>query len=156
MKTTHAKCSGSELARILGISPRRVAQLVAKGVFVKEARDTFDLASSVQAFIGHRESLLAKRYGQGERAAVDIEIRKEHLAAMKLKREEQTGKMINDIIADLSPAIITIRNAMMAIPVRQAPYLVGLKHPAEAQRVLEMPIRTALNELQDHFKAGNL
>jgi hypothetical protein len=54
-----------DLATLLGISVRRVTQLVEKKVLLREARGTFDVCDSVHRFIAHRETVVAQEHGVG-------------------------------------------------------------------------------------------
>jgi hypothetical protein len=60
-----AKCGIDDLATLLGISARRVTQLVEKKVLLREARGTFDVCDSVHRFIAHRETVVAQEHGVG-------------------------------------------------------------------------------------------
>ncbi len=141
--------TGAELARLFDYTRGAITRMVSRGVLHKTAGGKFDVIESIASVMNDREERLVKRYGKGERAAVDTEIRKEHLAFMRRKREAQEGEIIADAVEALGPFVIACRNKMLGIPVRYAPQLVNLRSPAEAQKILEPPIRDALNELAE-------
>ena len=59
------KCSTAELAKLLGITPRRVLQLVTEGVLKKIARDRFETSTSVQAYVEFiKRATATRRAGQ--------------------------------------------------------------------------------------------
>jgi putative ABC transport system substrate-binding protein len=60
-----AKCGTDDLATLLGISVRRVTQLVEKKVLLGEARGSFDTCDSVHRFVAHRETVVAKEHRLG-------------------------------------------------------------------------------------------
>ena len=60
-----AKCGTDDLAALLGVTVRRVTQLVEKKVLLGEARGSFDTCDSVHRFVAHRETVVAKEHGLG-------------------------------------------------------------------------------------------
>ena len=63
--TIQAKCGRNDLSLLLGITPRRVTQLVDKKILLQEARGTFDICDSVHRFIAWRETIVAQEHGVG-------------------------------------------------------------------------------------------
>ena len=147
--TISEKCSGEELARLLGITARRVAQLVAKDILKREGRDTFSTANSVQAFIGWRETVLARQYGQGDYGAARAELYKERAAKMRLEREKLEGALIPraDVAAAWSQIFTLIKTRMMAIPSKLALRLSQCKAPGETKALLDAEIREGLEDV---------
>jgi phage terminase Nu1 subunit (DNA packaging protein) len=130
------KCSGSELARLLGITPRRVAQLVDEGVFkLDKAKDTYDAAFSVQAYIAKRESVLAESYGKGEFGRARAQLYTERAAKMKLEREKLEGSLVlrSETESSWGQTFVLIRTRMLAIPAKLALRLAMMKTPGECK-----------------------
>ena len=59
--------SSKIVAKVLGISSRRVQQLTEDGIFEKERRGQYDIAKTVQAFVSYKtgESKLEKKAREG-------------------------------------------------------------------------------------------
>ena len=59
--------SSKIVAKVLGISSRRVQQLTEDGIFEKEKRGQYNIAKTVQAFVAYKtgESKLEKKAREG-------------------------------------------------------------------------------------------
>lgn len=139
-----AKCGTDDLATLLGISVRRVTQLVEKKVLLREARGTFDVCDSVHRFIAHRETVVAQEHGVGAYGKARADAR-----MMRLQREKLEGNLIpeEDAIEGWTRTLAVLKTQFLALPTKSAPYLVQLKTPAQAQNVLTPLVREILETI---------
>ena len=88
-----AKCGTDDLATLLGISVRRVTQLVEKKVLLREARGTFDVCDSVHRFIAHRETVVAQEHGVGAygKARADVYVERARMSDCSAKSWRATS-----------------------------------------------------------------
>jgi hypothetical protein len=145
------KSTGSELARLLGITARRVAQLTVQGILKKAGKDAYPTAESIQAFIAHRELVLAKQYGQGDFGAARVEVYRERALRMKLDRERIEGTLMlrSETETSWGKICVLIRDHCMGLPSRAAPHLLNLKHASQAHAILMPMVVEMLNNLRD-------
>jgi len=59
------RISTTDLAIVLGVNKRTFSKLVDKKVLCRESRGCFDLADAVQAYVAHREGVVAAEHGVG-------------------------------------------------------------------------------------------
>ena len=137
-----AKCGTDDLATLLGISVRRVTQLVEKKVLLREARGTFDVCDSVHRFIAHRETVVAQEHGVGAHGKARADVYVERARMMRLQREKLEGNLIpeEDAIEGRTRALAVLKTQFLPLPTKSAPYLIQLKTPAQAQNVLTPPV----------------
>ena len=144
-----AKCGTDDLATLLGISVRRVTQLVEKKVLLREARGTFDVCDSVHRFIAHRETVVAQEHGVGAYGTARADVYVERARMMRLQREKLEGNLIpeEDAIEGWTRTLAVLKTQFLALPTKSAPYLVQLKTPAQAQNVLTPLVREILETI---------
>ena len=144
-----AKCGTDDLATLLGISVRRVTQLVEKKVLLREARGTFDVCDSVHRFIAHRETVVAQEHGVGAYGKARADVYVERARMMRLQREKLEGNLIpeEDAIEGWTRTLAVVKTQFLALPTKSAPYLVQLKTPAQAQNVLTPLVREILETI---------
>ena len=134
---------------LLGITVRRVTQLVAKKVLVREARGLFDTLDSVHKFIAWRETVVAQEHGVGAYGKARAEVYVERAKMMRLQREKLEGALIpfEDVTETWIRAAAGIRAAFLALPTKAAIFLVNLKHPGQAQAVLTPMVHEILTDI---------
>ena len=93
-KTTEVK--QAELAAVLGLSGRRVAQLCEDGIISKSARGRYCLAKCVQAYIMYKteeESELEDLEIEREKRRAEVELKRARAKKAKLETAEIEGNM---------------------------------------------------------------
>jgi hypothetical protein len=137
-----------ELASLLGLDDRSVRRLTKQGV-LKRSEKGYP-RSAIQQYIKHRESIAATAAGGGAYGSARTRYIEEKAAEAKQRRLEREGKFIllDEMIETDSKIAVVLRTQFMRLPVESAPHLVGLRTPADAQRVLEPRVRELLEELQ--------
>ena len=138
--------SAQELAGILGITDRRVQQLVPE-VFTREGRGAYDLAKCVQAYITYQVGLVRSKTGTKEEEEtrwtklradkVDLEIR---VMNKELIPAEAVGAMLGQVVA-------AARSKFLALPSS-----IKTKRPdidVDVISFVETEIRSVLEEMAD-------
>lgn len=134
------------IAKIFGVSTRRVEQLKTEGVIKGQGKPTkYDLLPTIQAYIRYlsdkangreKKETTAELEEAKLRAEVDIKEAKAKAAQMELK--ELQGKMhrAEDVEAITTDHVLFLRSMLMAMPGKLAVDLVGTHTaPEQADRV---------------------
>lgn len=77
----------AKLAKVLGITDRRIQQLVTEGVFRKIGRGKYDLAGTVQAYIQYQIDILKAKQSTGTKAEEETILIRYKAAREKLEYE---------------------------------------------------------------------
>jgi hypothetical protein len=85
------RISTTDLAIVLGVNKRTLSKLVDKKVLCRESRGCFDLADAVQAYVAHREGVVAAEHGVGTFGKARAQLYLERARAARIKREELEG-----------------------------------------------------------------
>jgi len=143
------KISTSDLAEVLGISPRTVTKLVDKKVLVRNGYGSFDLHSAVQSYVSHREAIVAAEHGQGGYGRARTALYQERARMARIQRQEIEGEMIptKEVIAMNTAIAATVRTRMLSVGPKVAPRLVGLKSAGEAEAIISSEITKSLEEI---------
>ncbi len=145
------------IAKIFGVTTRRVEQLKAEGIITGKGRPTkSDLLPTIQAYIKYlsdkahgrekNESTaeLEKKKLQGE---ADIKASKAKVAEMQLKELEGKMHRSEDVEAMTNDLVYTVRSMIMALPGRLAMDVVQAATAAEASALIRSECYKILNEL---------
>lgn len=148
------------IAKIFGVSTRRVEQLKTEGVIKGHGKPTkYDLLPTIQAYIRYlsdkangreKKETTAELEEAKMRAEVDIKEAKAKAAQMELK--ELQGKMhrAEDVEAIMTDHVLFLRSMLMAMPGKLAVDLSGTHTaPEQAERV-KKEIYYILNQLADY------
>lgn len=146
------------LAGLLGISSRRLNQLVEEGIAVRTAPGMFDAAQTIQKYVAHASGKAA-----GAAVVLDLDREKARLAKEQadghaLKNAVARGEFVNaaDVTREWEDIVRTMRSAMLAVPSRcrrQAATSFGAAEIA----IIDREIRDALEAIsndQDHAPEG--
>jgi len=143
------KVGTEDLSRLLGIKPRQITKLVEQKVLTKDARGVFDVEDCVQAYIAFKMAEVASAHGAGRygaaRAALYIE--RARIARLQRERLEGSSMSVNEGIAAGTAHNMVVKTAMLGIPSKAAPQLVGLKTAAEVESILRPFVMEALEGL---------
>jgi phage terminase Nu1 subunit (DNA packaging protein) len=145
-------CTTRELAHILGVSDRRVQQLVTMGAFPRVDRGKYDLPTVVQSYIAffraqfenisdeeldlRAEKALLTR---AQRKKVELELK---IMQGELHRSDDVRRVMNDMLG-------AFRARCLSIPTKAAPRVQG-KDLNAVKDVLKKEIYEALSELTDY------
>lgn len=153
--TPETEVSTAELACILGLTGRRIRQMVEDGELHKIGQGRFLLCDSVQQYIKsqskHPEDAEAMRLDREKRSA-DVTLRVAKAQIAKLEAEELEGKMhrSEDVAAMTEDLIYTIRGAMNALPGRLAVDVAAAGTAAEAAEIIRREVYKIMGELASY------
>lgn len=142
-----------ELARVLGITDRRVRQLREEGFFsFSENGKRYELEKCVPEFIEYKVkaetgngALLNKDQEQAKHEIIKKEISK--LRLRKLRKELHEAQ---DVEYFLSNMLLNFRNRLLAIPAKVAMQVVGEKDVHRINNILQKEMLETLEELSEY------
>ena len=148
------------VAKLLGLTTRRIQQLTSDGVLEKALdvdgkgmKGKYNLADTVQGYIKYLQ-----RY-HIEGGGVDGEIQNEKLLRLKSAREADEMKLAqlkgemhygSDVEQVMTDMLTSVRARLLSIPNRLAPRLLNKTNTALVQSILKESINEALVELSDY------
>ena len=107
-----------ELAQILGISDRRIQQLVNEKVLEREGRSRFHLARSVQAYMQYQIELIKERQSTGTLAEEQTRLAKAKADREELELEVRRGELIPVDVAGVvwGQVVASARTRLLSLP----------------------------------------
>lgn len=146
-----------ELSEYLGLSTRRIRQLVKEGVVHKTQRGRYDLKASVLGYINtlrqeekQKDTNLEKlKTAQEAENLVHLRLkkRKTELEVLQLEKKMHSSE---DVEYFWNAMVLAAKSKITAIPVKCAPVLVGLEDRKEIQAILKREVTEALRELANY------
>ena len=150
------------IARLFGLTSRRIEQLVQDGVIERvqiKGRVRFELEATVQKYVKY---LADKAYGR-ERTDIELTLKEQKLRAEvalkesqgelhRLRTEIAAGKYISveEVKADYSRFFVLFKNFALSIPGKMAGHLTGFVDPVEA-REIENELQKEIKRLLNNF-----
>lgn len=106
--------TGSQLSRLLDLSPRRIQQLARKGVIPKADRDRYPLVGSIQGYI----RWLTDDARHSEQDAVAVKLNSARLEAIEIRIAEKMRELIpvEDFRWSLGAVICTVFAELATAP----------------------------------------
>ncbi|MEN6437033.1 MAG: hypothetical protein ABFD97_00450 [Syntrophobacter sp.] len=148
--TLDTTVSAKELAIVLGLSIRRIQQLVQDGIFEAVEKGKYNLAKSVSRYI----NLNTKEQSESDkqRAEAEISIKKAKAIVAVMEAKELQGKMhrSEDVAAMTEDLIFAIRGMLIALPGRLAVDTSTTKTPAEAAEIIRQEVYKVMEELSHY------
>lgn len=151
-KSKDGAVSVDVLARLFGLTPRRIQQLTAEGVIPRSERGQYALVPCVQAYVGHLRSTIEQT--QRETARLDTSDGGQRLKAAQASLAEldlalRTGRVVPvaDVERDVGVVFDRLRAKLVALPGKWGPMLVGCRTIAEATARLEPAVHDAMADL---------
>ncbi|WP_298031643.1 hypothetical protein [uncultured Dysosmobacter sp.] len=150
--TEDTEVNTTELASVLGLSGRRVQQMIQDGTLLTVAKGRLRLADAVQRYIkfistdpvDEEDAKIEK----GRRKA-EATMKASKATIARLEAQELQGKMhrSEDVAAMTEDLIYTIRGALNALPGRLAVDIVTANTPAEASEIIRKEVYKVMREL---------
>lgn len=144
----------SEMAVILGLTSRRIRQLVEEGVFQTNERNAYPLAETVQDYIKFVGKGLSDKDVKIEqvRRASEAKFKRARADKAELEIKELRGTMhrAEDVAAMTEDLTFSIRSALSALPGRLAISVTAAKTPAEAAEIIRKEVNTMMLELSKY------
>ena len=148
------------IAKIFGVSTRRVEQLKAEGIIKGEGRPTkYDLIPTVQVYIKY----LSDKANGREKKRTDAELETSKLEAesryktakaemAELELQELQGELhrASDVEAITTGHVMFLRSMLMALPGALAVDLAAIDKPAEAADRIRQEVNSILNRLANY------
>jgi phage terminase Nu1 subunit (DNA packaging protein) len=138
------------IARLFGVSERRVQQLAKDGIIPKAEKGKYDLVGCVRGYIGF---LQERAFGK-ELVTIDAHQERARLLKAQADKTELEVKMMNrnlipveEVRAFWSGMAVACRARLMSFPTRGAHIATGLKEFHEVENALRELVHEALNEL---------
>lgn len=143
-----------DLAEYLGLSTRRIRQLVKEGVVIKSQRGRYDLQKSVLGYINslrqeekQQSANLDKLKISKEATALQHEQLKKRKTELQVQELEKKLHRAEDVEYFWNAMALAAKSRLTAIPVKCAPVLVGIEDRKEIQAILKREVAEALNEI---------
>lgn len=148
------------IAKIFGVSTRRVEQLKTEGVIKGEGKPTkYDLLPTIQAYIKYlsdkangREKKENMANLEEAKLSAEVEIKKSKAEAARLELKELQGKMhrAEDVEAIFTDHVLFLRSMLLAMPGKLAVDLSGEHSAAEQAETVKREVYYILNNLADY------
>lgn len=142
--------STKELAIVLGLSTRRVQQLVQDGQFEPVKRGRFNLVKCVARYIEMKNEETAPE--EKERLEAELSIKKANAIMKVLEAKELQGKMhrSEDVASMTEDLVYSIRGMLVALPGRLAIDVSRTDDPAEAADLIRKEVYAIMDELSNY------
>lgn len=142
----------SELAGIMGLSTRRIQQLVADGVLEQDEPGCFIVGDSVQryiAFIKRNDRSEEEKKLDFEKKRAEVTTKKAKARREELATAELEGKMFRseDVEAFITDLIFDIKASIISIPPRVSADVAEETDPAVCGDIIKKEVRFILQEL---------
>lgn len=148
------------IAKIFGVSTRRVEQLKAEGVIKGQGRPTkYDLLPTIQAYIRYlsdkangREKKETTASLEESKLRAEVDIKEAKAAAARLELAELQGTMhrAEDVEAIVTGHVLAIRSMLMAMPGKLAVDLSNLHTASEMAERVKQECYFILEQLADY------
>ena len=152
--------SSQAIAKIFGVTTRRVEQLKAEGIIQGQGKPTkYDVLPTIRAYIKY---LSDKAYGREEKrskaeteeqklqAEADLKRHKAKIAEMQVKELEGKMHRSEDVEAMTNDLVYTIRSMILALPGRLAIDVMQAKTANEASAIIRAECYKVLEELSEY------
>lgn len=158
MTTSLTRCSLDTLAKVLGVTPRRVQQLAFEGHVVKAGRGEYELAGSIRQYIAHCESRIEAKEGSegslsaARRGLIEVQTEKTKYELSILRHEWTSNDQVRDLLNTMTEHFI---QGIEALPGRLAVDLVNQSHPGVVRQKIKEECNALRNTLADQLSKWN-
>jgi hypothetical protein len=143
--------SSSDLAKVLGITQRRVQQLENENTLVKNADGKFELSKNIELYYTWKLQPSNNANYDTEKALHEKAKReKAEMINAKLKGQLHDAKDVERVMTNM---LVTFRSKMLGLPYKLAPKLVKQKNVNIISSVLDKEIKDVLLELSEYDPA---
>ena len=153
--TDETQCSTTEMAMVLGVTARRVQQMIQDGTLVTVVKGRLNLADNVQRYIrfvtGNQLTEEEKKVEKARKAA-EAKLKMARADIAQLEAAEMKGKMhrSEDVEALTQDYCATVRNAMMSLPGRLATDMAMCDNAEECSTMIRDVVYSILDELSEY------
>jgi len=152
--------STQTIAKLFGVSTRRVEQLKTEGIIKGEGKPTkYDLLPTIQAYIKYlsdkahgREKKETTDKLEQEKLQAEVDMKKAKAEAAVLELKELKGKLhrAEDVEAITTDHVLFLRSMLMAMPGKLAVDCANCKTPAEAAERIKREAFFILENLSEY------
>lgn len=159
--TVDTLVSTTELAAVLGLSVRRVQQLIQDGTLPTASKGKLLLADSVKRYIktvSLDDMTAAERKSEASRRQSEAILKASKATVARLSAQELQGKMhrSEDVAAMTEDLIYSIRSLILAVPGRVAKDTAIATTPAETAEIVRKELCYVLTEISRyHYDPKN-
>jgi phage terminase Nu1 subunit (DNA packaging protein) len=148
LRAARDEVASEELARLLDLTPARLAILANEGKLPKNRHGRYPLTASIQAYVRY----LRERAGDGGDRSLSKQrarLTKSKADIAEMERGRLSGELLpkNEIMAMCTTVATTIRTRMLAVSSKYAPRLVMIRNANEVEAILRPGIEEGLEEL---------
>lgn len=140
-----------ELASLLGVTGRRIQQLVQDGKMSSDGKGKYPLFANVQAFIEEKTKEREEKKSKDEidRIKSETAIKKARATIATMEAQELLGKMhrSEDVQAMTEDLLYAVRNALLALPGRLAVETAAASEPKETSVLIRDEVYQIMGEL---------
>ncbi len=139
--------SSSDLADLLGISPRWVQKLTADGTLKKNTEDKYNLAQAVQGYCEYLRG--TSKSNQGDLDAETLRLTRAKADKAEISVEMLLGDTVRiEAVGQIWGDLVTaFRSRMLGLPNKMAAILALKEDPAEIRDLIMEEVRDALEDL---------
>lgn len=143
------------IAKMFGVTDRRVRQFVEEGVIDRVGHGRFDVMDTVFKYVAHlrmsndqldesdiTESLDYEKYLHEKAKREKAEIELAHIKG-RMHSSTEVEKVMNNMLA-------SFRSRVLAIPSKTAPSLIARDDISQIEQIVEVQIHEALSELANY------
>ena len=145
--------TGSELATLLGLSDRRVQQLVKENVIRKAKRNTFILIDAIQDYVNYQAGKNLGNYSKGENYQEEkARLTKLQADKAELEVESMSANLVpaDDVSRHWYQIITDGKNRLLTVPSKAAPIVAAETEAGMVQDIIDDLMREALEELTEY------
>lgn len=145
-----------EIAKIFGVSDRRVQQLTQSGVISQKGGKGYDLIPTVTGYIAHlkeeAKGVACKkemRDLEKEKLIAEIDLKRSKAETAKLELAEFEGTMhrAEDVEAVMTDLVLYMRSMLLSLPGRLAVDVAAMSNAAEVSDAIRKEVCAILTEL---------
>jgi hypothetical protein len=145
--TKQTTCTTSELAMVLGVSDRRIQQLVKEGLITPIGRNEYNLSETVHAYIKTVQGKSKSEYQDERTKLTKTNREKAEIELQLLRGEVHHSEDVKKVMFDMLGAF---RSRLLAIPQKAAPAATVETELIPMQNLLKSEIYDALTELSGY------
>lgn len=146
-----------DLADTLGVSERRIRQMVKEGIAVKVSAGRFDFKESAKRYIqgmkekekSQNQSLEKLKVAQAAETLMHEKLKKRK-TELVVNEMEKKLHLAEDVESIWNIMVFSAKSRITSIPTKIAPMLVGIEDPKEIQTLLRREINECLNEIANY------
>lgn len=147
------------IAKLFGLTVRRVQQLTQEGVISQVDGKGYDLLPTIQRYIKYLQD---KAYGREQKAQmvdleteklnaeIDLKRSKARMAELELKELEGKMHRAEDVEEMTTDLVLNIRSMLLALPGLLAVDLAEIDNPAEISEKIKETVHGILEELSNY------